>query len=183
MGQSRFSQRRNRRIQNWFWIFSNQSISRPIFSKKKSVFHKGKIGEVEVRWIFSIRSISRPIFSRTKMEKGYFPRGRVEVGWIQRSIDFACNPKFSSKRKMEKESIFQESDFARHCFPRWEPLAGTGVVSLGASIPRGVGLLHDPADRPRTSNGSVIWRGWRTNRKRFNPETSLFRPSPPPRYS
>ena len=112
MGQSRFSQRRNRRIQNWFWIFSNQSISRPIFSKKKSVFHKGKIGEVEVRWIFSNRSISRPIFSRTKMEKGYFPKGRVEVGWIQRSIDFACNSKFSSGKGKWKKSLFSKSQIS-----------------------------------------------------------------------
>lgn len=89
------------------------------------------------------------------MEKGYFPRGRVEVDWIQRSIDFACNPKFSSK--MERRYFPRvRFRFARNRFPRWEPLAGTGVVSLGASIPRGVGLLHDPADRPRTSNGSVI---------------------------
>lgn len=82
------------------------------FFRKKTVFHKGKIGEVEVRWIFSIRSISRPIFSRTKMEKGYFPRGRVEVDWIQRSIDFACNPKFSSGKGKWKKSLFSKSQIS-----------------------------------------------------------------------
>lgn len=79
---------------------------------EKAVFHKGKIGEVEVRWIFSNRSISRPIFSRTKMEKGYFPKGRVEVGWIQRSIDFACNSKFSSGKGKWKKSLFSKSQIS-----------------------------------------------------------------------
>ena len=151
----------------------------------KAVFHKEEIGEFKIDFGFlAINQFpvqffrkKNPFSTKEKSERSkfvgflafdrfrvqYFRERKWKKGIFQEeesklvgSNDRSISRAIQNFRRKWKEGIFQESDFARHRFPRWEPLAGTGVVSLGASIPRGVGLLHDPADRPRTSNGSVI---------------------------
>lgn len=79
------------------------------------------------------RSISRLIFSKTNIEKERFPRRRDRS-----RLDL----------ELFRSILYRKRSLVGNPCPGWG-------VSLGASIPRGVGL-HDPADRPRTSNGSVI---------------------------